>query len=66
MRLVGQSWLARRAARAALRAGDLDAALRLAERAQQLHDTPAGRSLLAFVGCLRRVVGAMGALQPAP
>ena len=64
MRLVGQSWLARRAARAALRAGNLDAAHRFASRAQQLCDTPAGRSLLAFATCTKRAVSALGTLTP--
>ncbi len=64
MRLVGQSWSARRAAQTALRAGDLDAAGRLADRAQQFCDTPAGRSLLAFTRCAERVVGVLGALRP--
>lgn len=62
MRLAGLSWLARRAARAALRAGDLDAARRLAARAQRLCDTPAGQSLLAFVVGTQRAAAALGAL----
>jgi len=64
MRLAGQSWLARQAARAALRTGNLDAAQRLAGHAQQLCDTPTGQSLLAFTTCAKRVVSALGNLTP--
>ena len=64
MRLAGQSWLARQAARAALRAGNLDAAQRLAGHAQQLCYTPIGQSLLAFTTGAKRVVSILGTLTP--
>jgi hypothetical protein len=63
MRLSGQSFLARRGARAALREGNLAKAHDLAQQAQQLCDTPAGRSLLAFAASLRHVLGALGTLH---
>jgi hypothetical protein len=63
MGLAGESFLARRAARAALRQGDLAKAHDLAEQAQHLFDTPPGRSLLAFAASLRHVLGALGTLQ---
>lgn len=63
MRLSGQSFLARRAARVALREGDLAKAHDLAQQAQQLQDTPAGRSLLALAAAMRHVLGALGTLQ---
>jgi hypothetical protein len=64
MRLVGQSWLARQAARIALRTGNLDAAQCLAGHAQQLCDTPTGQSLLAFTTCAKRVISTLGTLTP--
>ena len=62
MRLGGQAWLARQAARAAIRAGDLDSAGRLAHRAQQLCHTPAGQSLLTFTAATQRVLAALGTI----
>jgi hypothetical protein len=63
MGLAGESFLARRDARAALRRGDLTNAHDLAQQAQQLCDTPPGRSLLAFAASLRHVLGALGTLE---
>jgi hypothetical protein len=63
MGLAGESFLARRAARAALRQGDLAKAHDLAQRAQQLCDTAPGRSLVAFAASLRHVLGALGTLH---
>ena len=47
MAVAARAWRCRQAARQALSAGDLDSALRLAEEAQSLQHTPAGRALSA-------------------
>lgn len=64
MCLAGQSWQARQAARAALRSGDLEAARQHAAHAQQLCDSPAGRSLLSFATSLQHVMWRVGSFAP--
>jgi len=63
MRLAGRSYLARQAARAALRDGDLPRARELACRAQRLCETAAGRSLATFATCMDHVLASLGTLQ---
>jgi len=63
MRLVGRSFLARQAARAALRQGDLRRAGELARRAQQLQDTHAGRSLALLAAWTDHIVRSLGTLR---
>lgn len=49
MRLLVRAWRLREAARDSLAVGDWAAAHAHAAQAQQLHDTPAGRALLAVL-----------------
>ena len=65
MALAARSWQLRQAARKAIRSGDLDAAAQLADQAQQLCDTGAGRSLAALAAWVNHVLNRLGSLKPA-
>ncbi|MGB7761416.1 MAG: hypothetical protein WBL61_16420 [Bryobacteraceae bacterium] len=55
MSLAVRASRSRESAREALAAQDWASARKLAGQAQRLHDTPAGRSLLAAASCLDRM-----------
>ena len=55
MSLAVRAWRSRESARAALAAQDWVSARELASGAQRLHDTPAGRALLAVSLCVNRL-----------
>ena len=63
MHLAGRSFLARRAARAALREGNLHEAGELARQAQKLCGTDSGRSLATFTDWMDHVLKRLGTLQ---
>jgi hypothetical protein len=55
MSMAVRAWRSRESAREALAAEDWVAARELASQAQRLHDTPAGRALLAVTLCVNCV-----------